>query len=153
VWISIVVAIFDVDDTALSNYTAMRRHTFKQIPKLDGGWVRERKAPAIPETRLFYQYMVARGFIVMFLSGRRHDEHEDTVANLKAQGFKVFDRLVVRPKGSDNCPAGLFKAEARKVIAEEGFEIVGCIGDQQSDFCGGNTGFEIKLPNYLYEMA
>jgi len=33
---------------------------------------------------------------------------------------------------------------------KKGYEIIANIGDQWSDLVGGNSGYKIKLPNYLY---
>jgi len=37
-----------------------------------------------------------------------------------------------------------------KKLSEEGYRIIGCIGDQKSDLEGGYSGHKVKIPNYIY---
>jgi predicted secreted acid phosphatase len=145
-----LAVVFDVDETALSGYRAMKGLLFREIPKLCPGWVKRRCAPANAEVLAFYRYILARGLRVVFVSGRKHFEHADTEANLKAAGFDSFDKVVVRAEEEQADTALAFKTRARRRLVEEGYTIAGCIGDQQSDLCGEHTGLQMKLPNYLY---
>ena len=80
-------------------------------------------------------------------------------------GYTGYHSLILRPskryhhaaddEGHTDFPktAGEFKAEQREALAASGkFEIVMTVGDQESDFYGGFTGFQVKLPNRLYVM-
>merc|ERR1711865_195944 len=92
------VVIFDVDDTALSNYEAMKEFAFEEIPKLVPGWVGTRSAKAVPEIQIFYEYLCAKGFSIIFLSGRKHEQFDDTRANLVNEGYFKIDKLILRGK-------------------------------------------------------
>ena len=37
-------------------------------------------------------------------------------------------------------------------VQQEGFTIVATIGDQASDLSGENTGYIVKLPNYMFTI-
>jgi acid phosphatase len=142
--------IFDVDDTVLSNYADSKSISFGYVPKMSHEWVLQADAPAIIETKNLYDYLVKKGFKIVFITGRKYNEHEPTVKNLKAQGFMTFDKLIVRQKHEIGMTAEKYKSGRRKQLTEEGYKIVGCIGDQESDLRGGYSGHQVKVPNYMY---
>lgn len=144
------VVIFDVDDTVLSNYADSKSISFGYVPKMSHEWVLQADAPAIIETKNLYDYLLKKGFKIIFITGRKYDEHEPTVKNLKAQGFAKFDRLVVREKNEVGMTAKKYKSGRRKQLTEDGYKIVGCVGDQASDLSGGFSGYQVKVPNYMY---
>ncbi len=43
-----------------------------------------------------------------------------------------------------------FKSTKRVWLTEQGYEIIGTVGDQWSDLEGLYHGIQIKIPNYLY---
>lgn len=142
--------IFDIDDTVLSDYADSKSISFGYVPKLSHEWILQADAPAIQQTKNLYDYLVKRGFIIIFLTGRKYDEYDATIKNLKNQGFTNFDKLIVRQKNELNLTAQEFKSFHRKKLTEEGYKIVGCVGDQTSDLKGGYTGYKVKLPNVRY---
>ena len=142
--------IFDIDDTVLSDYADAKSISFGYVPKLSHEWVLRADAPAIPQTKRLYDYLIKQGFIIIFLTGRKHNEYDATEKNLKSQGFIQFDKLIVRQKDEELLTATEFKTIHRKKLNQDGYRIVGCIGDQWSDLSGGYTGHTIKLPNVRY---
>ena len=142
--------IFDVDDTVLSDYCDAKSISFGYIPKLSHEWVLRADAPAIPQTKKLYDYLVNRGFHIIFLTGRKSDEYDATIKNLKKQGFTHFDKLIVRDPHEKSITAFAYKMARRKLLIKDGYKIVGNVGDQESDFRGGNNGYTVKLPNYRY---
>lgn len=144
------VVIFDIDDTILSNYCDEKSIAFGYIPKLSHEWILHADAPQIPQTFELYTYLVSRGFHIIFLSGRKHDEYDATIQNLQKEGFRVFDRLIVRSIDEESLTAQEFKTNRRKALIREGFAIVGTIGDQCSDLLGGYAEYGVKIPNYRY---
>lgn len=145
-------AIFDVDDTALSNYEISKRLDFGYDYKIVQDWVMSGKLPAIKQTKQFYDYLKSKGLKIIFLTGRQQEEYDITHQNLIEQGYTGFDTLIVRTESERKIGAGQFKSSKRKELIEKGYEIVLCIGDQWSDLEGDNTGIKIKIPNYLYEI-
>ena len=72
-----------------------------------------------------------------------------TQKNLLLYGYNNFDTLICKP-GDINTKTGEFKARVRNELSLKGLEIIISVGDQESDFEGGNTGLKVKIPNYLY---
>jgi acid phosphatase len=143
--------VFDVDDTALANYNEIKKSGFGYFPKIWEDWMKEGKAPAVKETKRFYDYLVSKKIRVIFITGRQGEFREPTVRNLIEQGYTVFDTLIIRNDSEKKIPAAEFKAIKREELVKKGgYDIIACIGDQWSDMVGGNTGYKIKLPNYLY---
>ena len=142
--------IFDIDDTVLSDYADAKSISFGYIPKLSHEWVLRADAPAIPQTKRLYDYLIDRGFTIVFLTGRKHNEHDASAKNLKTQGFTQFDRLIVRQEDEESLTAKQYKTKHRKKLSAEGYRIVGSIGDQWSDLEGELTGYVVKLPNVRY---
>ena len=73
-----------------------------------------------------------------------------TLKNFDVHGITGFERLITRTPEEKNKKVGAYKSAWRKKLVQEGHIIVGCVGDQLSDFEGGNTGYRVKIPNYLY---
>ncbi len=142
--------VFDIDETALSNYDQTKSIGFGYINKMWIQYILEGKAPAIKETKRFYDYLVSRKIRVIFLTGRMKEFYDATKRNLIDQGYSKFDTLIVRNDNERKIPAAEFKTEKREQLVKNGYDIIACIGDQWSDLVGGNTGYKIKLPNYLY---
>ncbi len=142
--------IFDIDDTVLSDYLDGKSISFGYIPKLSHEWVLRADAPAIMQTKNLYDYLVDRGFVIIFITGRKYNEYDATIKNLKAEGFTQFEKLIVRQKNEEKLTAQEYKTRYRKHLSKKGYRIVGCIGDQWSDLNGGYCGYKVKLPNTRY---
>jgi len=146
------VVIFDIDDTALSNYADEKSISFGYIPKLFHEWVMKADAPAIIQTKNFYDYLIRRNFRVIFLTGRKHNQYDATIKNLNRAGFTKFDRLIVRSKEEEHLTAQAYKTQQRKQLILDGYHIIASIGDQWSDLRGGYSGYMIKMPNFRYML-
>jgi predicted secreted acid phosphatase len=144
--------VFDIDETALSNYDLTKSIGFGYIQKMWHNSILEGKLPAVKETKRFYDYLVSKNIHVIFLTGRFAEVQEATKKNLLYSGYTKFDTLIVRSNEERKIPAAQFKEAKRKILAENGYTIIACIGDQQSDLAGTFTGYKIKLPNYLYSI-
>ena len=142
--------VFDVDDTALSNYDLTKEIGFGYIYKLWYEWIQNGKAPAIKETKRFYDYLISKNIHIIFLTGRYAEMIECTHKNLKEQGFAKYDTLIVRSSSETKMAAAEYKSQKRNDLVKKGYDIIACIGDQQSDLTGSYTGYKIKLPDYLY---
>lgn len=147
------VIIFDVDETVLSEYCNFKSIQFGYIPKLSHEWVLAARAPALPEVKRLYDFLVEQGYHIIFLTGRQHDEYKATRKNLILRGFSTFDRLIVRAADQSRLSAVEYKSSARKKLVDEGYHIIGSVGDQWSDMEGGNSGIFIKIPNYAYMIS
>lgn len=144
--------VFDIDETALSNYEHTKEIGFGYVPSLWHEWITQGDAKAIPQSLKFYNYLISKNVAIIFITGRYEEAREATYNNLINEGYTVFDTLIVRHKSEMKIPAAEFKALKRKELTEKGYNIIACVGDQWSDMVGGYAGIKIKLPNYLYTI-
>jgi predicted secreted acid phosphatase len=142
--------IFDVDETALSNYEFNKEWDFGYVEKYFDMWVDSAKAPAISEVQKLYDYLIERNFRIVFITGRKADQYDATYKNLKAAGYTVFDTVIVKDNGYDIRTALKFKSDKRIELTQKKYTIVGTVGDQRSDLEGPYHGIQVKIPNYQY---
>ncbi len=145
------VVIFDVDDTALSNYEVSKRLDFGYDKKIIDEWVLSAKLPEIKQTKELYDYLKSKNVKLIFLTGRFVEEYEATYKNLISQGYSGFDTLIVRNEREKKINSQIFKSGVRENLTKAGYDIIGTVGDQWNDLEGPYTGIRIKVPNYLYE--
>lgn len=144
------VVIFDVDETALNNYELAKKMGFGYVFEMNKQWNEEMKAPAIPQVKELYDFLLSRGSKIIFLTGRNFPEYEFTHQNLIKEGYTVFDTLITQIGGETKMKAKDFKSSKRVWLTKKGYDIVGTVGDQWSDLEGFYHGIQIKIPNYLY---
>ena len=144
------VAVFDIDETSLSSYEYVKSIGFGYVPKMWSEYMFEGTQKAIPGTKKLYDRLVAKGISVIFLTGRRDIFAEASKKNLINEGYTKFDTLITRKPEDYKTSAVEFKSKTRRELTQKGFKIVMNVGDQFSDLQGGNSGIEVKLPNYLY---
>ena len=151
--------VLDVDETALSNWPAMRVNGWYRIS--EGGCDLEKgpcnvrafqamaRSKAIPATLALAQEARKLGVAVFFITGRPVRLQEATEKNLREQGYE-FAGLILRPATSTGPSVVEFKAPERRKIQEQGYTIILNVGDQQSDLDGGYAERTYKLPNPVY---
>ncbi len=144
------LVVFDVDETALSNYNHTKQMGFGYNQKNWMEWLNQADATAIKETIAFYNWLLSKNIKIAFLTGRSKQSYESTKKNLINVGYTSFDTLIVRDTDNHTAVAAEFKPQKREELVKAGYQIIACVGDQWSDLVGGNTGIKIKLPNYLY---
>ena len=144
------VVIFDVDETALDNYKLAKMMGFGYVYEMNKKWNAEMKAAAIPQVKELYDFLLSKGAKVIFLTGRNFPEYEATYQNLKKEGYTVFDTLITQIGDEKKMKAHDFKSSKRVWLTQQGYEIIGTVGDQWSDLEGEYHGIQVKIPNYLY---
>ncbi len=144
------VVIFDIDETALNNYGLAEQMGFGYVYEMNKKWNAEMKAPAIPQVKELYDFLLSKGVKIIFLTGRNFPEYEVTYQNLKSTGYSVFDTLITQIGDEKKMKAKDFKSSKRIWLTEQGYEIIGTVGDQWSDLEGYYHGIQVKIPNYLY---
>jgi acid phosphatase len=142
--------VFDVDETSLSNYESLKKIYFGYDPIKWDNWINEAKAPAIPEVKQFYDFLIMKKVKVIFLSSRKGSQYDVTYRNLKQAGYLEFDTLILKSNSDSNPTSLAFKSRQRELLTQKGYDIIADIGDQESDLEGSDHGIQIKLPNYLY---
>ena len=144
------VVIFDVDETALNNYGLAERMGFGYEYEMNKKWNAELKAPAIPQVKELYDYLLSKRAKIIFLTGRNYYEYEVTYQNLVKVGYTVFDTLITQIGDETKMKAKDFKSSKRVWLTKNGYDIIGTVGDQWTDLEGEYHGIQIKIPNYLY---
>ena len=84
------VIIFDVDETALNNYGLAEQMGFGYVYEMNKKWNAEMKAPAIPQVKELYDFLLSRGAKIIFLTGRNFPEYEATYENLEAMLVTLY---------------------------------------------------------------
>jgi acid phosphatase class B len=140
--------VFDVDETTLSNYTAIEADDFKFGPKSQSE-AQDEIGTAIQPTLELYKLAQRKGIATFFVTGRRENVRAHTESNLKREGFTGFNELVLKPDDFTGSTVD-YKSGARKTIESKGYRIVASVGDQYSDLAGGHEDVAFKLPNPFY---
>jgi acid phosphatase len=148
-----LVVIFDIDETILSEYWYLKGIQFGYVPELDHAWIMKGEIPAIPEVKKFYDFLLRQGYHIVFITGRRYQEYEATLKNLKREGIVNFDQLITRSPEDEKLSIREYKQRKRLQLEKEGYTIVGCISDQRGDCEGCCVGYTMKIPNYVYTIT
>lgn len=142
--------IFDIDETALSNWDFFIKNDFCYDLDSIKEWEFSGKSKAIQGVLDFYNFAKENGFALFFISGRRENQRKATVQNLKNAGFNGWTGIYLRTN-ADNIKTVDFKSKYRSIIQDNGYTIVLSVGDQQSDFQGEPAALNnIKIPNPVY---
>ncbi len=154
-------AVFDIDETSLSNWPAYRVNGWGRITAgdcdVDSGpcglraWQAMGSSQAIRPTLELARRARELGVAVFFISARPPQLQEATSRNLREQGY-VWEGLILLPEGAHFSSAADFKAPERRKLAEQGYTILFSIGDQESDLKGGYAERTFKLPNPVYYL-
>jgi acid phosphatase len=142
--------VFDVDETVLSNYSAIVADGFVYGPKSQAEAVDEIGVAIKPSLDL-YKLAQSKGIDVFFITGRGEAVRDNTAHNLEREGFTGYEQLILKPAGFAGTTVA-YKAGARKAIEEQGYNIVANVGDQYSDLAGGYADSAFKLPNPFYYL-
>jgi len=142
--------IFDVDETALNNYELAKQMGFGYVYEMNKKWNAEMKAPAIKGVKELYDFLLSKGSKIIFLTGRNFPEYDATYENLVRDGYAKFDTLITQIGDEKKMKNKEFKSSKRVWLTEQGYEIVGTVGDQWGDLEGEYHGIQVKIPNYLY---
>ncbi|MCV7041280.1 acid phosphatase [Mycolicibacterium moriokaense] len=155
--------VFDVDETALSNWEAIKANDFgrfgtgpcDQLPEGPCGWLAwdlSGRSTMIPPTMDVFNTAKERGATIFFITGRDESQRASTERNLLNTGYAGYERLIMEPTGAHYVSAADFKAPQRAAIEAEGYTIIANIGDQPSDLAGGFAQQTYLLPNPFYRI-
>ena len=155
--------VFDIDDTALSNWEILKRDDFGRpiagpcdlaldAPCGWAAWDQLGRDPAIMPTLELYRTAIARNVAVFFITGRPENQRQATERNLQAAGYGRYDHLYMVPDGAHFASAVDFKAPIRAQLEQAGYTIIVNIGDQPSDLIGGHAQQKFLLPDPFYRV-
>jgi predicted secreted acid phosphatase len=155
--------VFDIDETALSNWPVIVADDFGRVisgpcdalPSGPCGWkawdLRAQAQPIVPTRKVFDEAKKV-GAAVFFITGRDESQRAATEANLKSAGYDGYTQLIMTPVGSSFPSARNFKAPQRAKIEAQGYTIIANIGDQPSDLAGGHALRTFLLPDPFYRI-
>ncbi|MCX8010556.1 MAG: hypothetical protein N3A61_05340 [Ignavibacteria bacterium] len=148
--------IFDVDETALLNLEYIKEHDYGYTMESWENFLDEAKSIANKPVLELYQWIRKQPSIsIFFITGRfpskKGIKPEPTELNLIKEGFIGYDSLFMKPR-EEKISTGDYKLKIRKLLKEAGYHIIANIGDQESDFRGGYSERNFKLPNPLYRI-
>jgi hypothetical protein len=142
--------VFDVDETVLSNYSAIVADGFVYGPKSQAEAVDEIGVAIKPSLDL-YKLARAKGITVFFITGRPEAQRAPTEHNLQREGFTDYQQVILKPAGFTGTTVA-YKSGARAAIEQQGYRILASVGDQYSDLAGGHEERAFKLPNPFYYL-
>ena len=143
-----LAAVFDIDETALSNWEAMAGCGFCAYPVQVKLYPASHDPAIVPVLELF-NFAKKHGVTVFFVTGRQEAQRDATVKNLNDVGYSGWADLVMQADGN-RLPASVVKSSDRQAISDKGYRIVLNIGDQASDLAGCCSERVFKLPNPFY---
>lgn len=145
-----LVAVFDVDDTALSTYECMKAGAFADARRT--ACVLLGPHPAIAPTLRLFRFAQQRKVSIAFVTGRPEFIRTTTLAQLRVAGFRGRYELLMRPSEDERASVVPFKSSARKRLQRGGRKVAINVGDQASDLAGGFAQRTFKLPNPMYTL-
>eukprot|EP01018_Ginkgo_biloba_P026527 Gb_35342 [translate_table: standard] len=143
--------VFDVDETTLSNlcYYAQHKYGGERYNSVDfNEWIVKAKSRVLPSTLNLYNKLLKKHFNIFIITGRHEIRRDITEKNLHDVGYKGWTKLILNDGHSKTA---VFKAAAREKLVNDGYRIVGNVGDQWGDITGSYKGDRtFKLPNPMY---
>jgi predicted secreted acid phosphatase len=143
-----LAAVFDIDETALSNWDALSDCGFCPFKVLNKVYHLDH-VPAIAPVLELYNFVKSKDVKIFFLTGRPENQRELTITNLNEAGYSGWTELIMRPNGNTD-PARVLKPAGRHTIVNKGYTVILNIGDQASDLAGCCAEQVFKLPNPFY---
>lgn len=142
--------VFDIDETLLSNWPYLNATQFAIAPETFAAWTKRERAIALQPTREIYARALAFQIPIFLVTGRDESLREATRRDLEEAGFWGWGGLFMKPPGYRDASIIPFKSGVRKMLVEQGREIILNLGDQESDLAGGYARHRFKLPNPFY---
>jgi hypothetical protein len=140
--------VLDVDETTLSNYTAIEADNFTFGPNSQAE-AQNQVGTAIPPSLALFNLAKQNNIAIFLITGRRENVRTPTEQNLAREGYTGYKQLFLKPQTSTATTVD-YKSGARQEIENQGYRIVANVGDQYSDLAGGHADVVFKLPNPFY---
>ncbi len=172
--------VLDVDDTTLTTWNYEIFSNWAYNPATNATFVLEQRFPAVPGMVALANKAAAKGYAIIFITGRPASQEAATLGNLTSDGIGVDagypapttlvdgeDGLFTKPAIIDypqylkdacaveiadgrSCTTIHYKSATRAHIESLGYDIVANFGDQFSDLKGGHADRKFKMPNPNY---
>jgi len=142
--------VLDIEEVALLTYPLVEEMDFSYDPVKYDRFIRSGRETVIQSTLKLVIQAQKQGVSVIFLTGRKEEYREVTIANLKRTGYDNWTKIIMRPNDMKPVSVAEFKIKEREKIIKEGYRIILNLGDQYSDFQGGFYDKGFKYPNPFY---
>lgn len=142
--------ILDIEEVALSTYPLSEEMDFSYDPVKYDQFIRSGREIVIQPTLKLVTQAQKQGVSVIFLTGRKEEYMETTIANLKRAGYENWTKIIMRPNDMKPISIADFKMKEREKLVKAGYRIIINLGDQYSDFQGGFYDKGFKYPNPFY---
>jgi acid phosphatase len=143
--------VLDIDETSLTNWGHLEHSLCAPVSDFDQ-YAARGESPALPAVLELYRWARQHGVTVFFVTGRREWLREATERNLDEQGYDERGGVFLRPTEETGSWHN-YKAEARRRLTEQGFDVLLNIGDQPADLEGGYARHSLLLPNPFYVVT
>jgi predicted secreted acid phosphatase len=158
--------VFDIDETTLSNYPALKANDFGWLitapckQEADGKlsspcgllpWILMSTGTPIKPVQEVYRTAQKMGAAVFLITGRPEtpEMRAATEKNLRAAGYSDWAGVILKPT-TVKLTTVEYKSGERKKISEQGYTVVASVGDQMSDLDGGFAERGFLVPNPFY---
>lgn len=148
-----LAVVFDIDDTCLTNFYALKKRDFSNLPNQIFAGYRNKHLPVIKPVLELYKKAIAAGVNVFFVSFRPLSVMASTRFNLYEAGYHHWQKIFLPDQKEFKLSPTIYKTKIRKQITDQGYTIVLNVGDQDTDFSGGYAEKISKIPNPLYTIA
>lgn len=140
-----LAVVFDLDETLLSNFTALREHQFD--PKILAR--PQPQSTAIAHTLALYEYAREHDVAIFLISSRPKTQLAATIAQLHRLGYRDWAGLLLAPSANSPPDYRSFVQMRRQLVAA-GYDILLNVGTQTHTLRGGQADMTLRLPNPFY---
>jgi HAD superfamily, subfamily IIIB (Acid phosphatase) len=140
--------VLDIDETSLSNYTAIDADNFTFGPA-SRAEATDEIGTAIGPTLALFDDAKSAGVAIFFVTGRPESQRAVTEENLHKVGYDGWQQLYLKP-ATPTMTTVQYKSGARRDIESQGYRIIANVGDQYSDLAGGHAQRAFKLAKPFY---
>ena len=146
-------AVFDIDETLLSNYEWISTLPIPFSFDVDASNAANLNCttPPIKATVALFNALKRIGVTPFLITGRSESQREMTDACLAKSGITGYEALILKPAGNTQTAAAR-KADQRKALISKGWKIGPSVGDQISDMSNGSLTRGFLLPNAMYYL-
>lgn len=142
--------VFDIDETLLSNWPYLSATQFALAPDTFAAWTQREHGIPLAPTQAIYAKAHAYQIPIFLVSGRDESWRAATIRDLEEAGYWGWSGLYLKPAGYHDASIVPFKSGVRKMLTEQGYDIILNVGDQEGDLDGGYARHRCKLPNPFY---
>jgi predicted secreted acid phosphatase len=142
--------VFDIDETLLSNWPYLSATQFAINSETFAAWTQRERGIALAPMREIYAKAHAYQIPIFLVTGRDESLRAATRRDLEEAGYWGWRGLYMKPSNYRDASIIPFKSGVRKMLTEQGYNIILNVGDQESDLAGGYARHRFKLPNPFY---